>query len=112
LPTLLASVQGASLAAKFLVVIVLLAALGTPMGMLFPSTIRLVGRSGLNMTCWVWGMNGVGSVLGSVAATLISMNAGIHATFLVGTAGYCAVALLAIGLSRRRLMETGPRDAA
>jgi hypothetical protein len=57
-------------------------------------------------------MNGVGSVLGSVAATLVSMNAGIHATFLVGTAAYCGVALLAIGLGRRRLRDVGPGDAA
>jgi len=50
------------------------------------------------MTCWVWGMNGLGSVLGSVLATIISMNLGIQATFVAGIACYVIVTAIAFVL--------------
>ncbi len=105
LPGILAATQGAPLVVRFLAVTAILAVLATPMGMLFPSVLRLVGDSGLNMTCWVWGMNGVGSVLGSVSATLISMNLGIQVTFLAGTSLYAAVAVAAVCLRAVRVQR-------
>ncbi len=100
IPGLVAGMQGEGLAAKFFLAAGLAAMLAIPMGALFPGTIRLAGRSGFDMTCWIWGMNGVGSVLGSVGATLISMNLGISATFFTGAAVYFLVTLLTLALSR------------
>ncbi|HOT51427.1 MAG TPA: hypothetical protein PLI07_10615, partial [Candidatus Hydrogenedentes bacterium] len=100
LPVLAPALQGASLALKFGFVLVLMALLATPMGMLFPSALRLAASRGFDMTCWVWGMNGVGSVLGSVCATIVAMNLGIRAVFMVGIAGYVLIALLAFCLRR------------
>ncbi len=102
LSSALSLVQGAPLLVRFIIVAFLLAVLATPMGMLFPSILRLAGASGLNMTCWVWGMNGVGSVLGSVGATLVSMNFGIQDTFFSGALLYGAVAVVAFYLRASR----------
>ena len=110
LPSIVYAAQGAPVGVKLAVVTVLVALLAMPMGMLFPSAIRLIGISGLNMTCWAWGMNGVGSVLGSVGATLISMNFGIRATFLSGIACYVFVVAIASVLKLRQA-EAAPADA-
>jgi hypothetical protein len=99
-PRLTDAALSAGLPAKFALVAALLAVVATPMGMLFPSAIRLIGHRGLNMTCWAWGINGVGSVLGSVGATMISMNLGIRAMFAAGILCYGLVALVSLLLSR------------
>ncbi|MBI2433251.1 MAG: hypothetical protein HYV26_10300, partial [Candidatus Hydrogenedentes bacterium] len=78
---------------RFVVVFAVLGVLATPMGMIFPSTIRLLAVRRIDMTCWAWGMNGVGSVLGSVGTTIVSMNYGIHSVFWLGLACYGLVAL-------------------
>jgi len=106
LPRLIAACQGSAIGAKSVLVIAVLAVVATPMGMLFPSGIRLVGRSGLEMTCWVWGMNGLGSVLGSVGSAMLSMNLGVSATFLAGTLCYCVVLALSFFLRERGAMGT------
>ena len=71
----------------------LIVVLATPMGVLFPTTIRLVDRKGLDMTCWAWGMNGMGSVFGIVGATILAINLGVKMTFYIGMLCY-AVAFI------------------
>jgi len=93
MPGMINLLLSTSLPIKMLAVTVLLMVMATPMGMLFPSAIRLMERKELNMTCWAWGMNGIGSVLGSVGATVLSMNFGIHTVFAVGIGCYVAVLL-------------------
>ena len=102
LPSIVYAAQGTPEAVKLAVVTVLVALLAAPMGMLFPSAIRLIGVSGLDMTCWAWGMNGVGSVLGSVGATVLSMNFGIRATFVSGIVCYALVAVIASVVKLKR----------
>ncbi len=103
LPGVFTSIQGAGLGVKFCVVTLVLAVLAIPMGMVFPSLIRLAGLENLNLTCWVWGMNGVGSVLGSVTATVISMNGGKHITYLTGVVFYAGITVMLA-----RLNQQGP----
>ena len=101
-PALFSAVQGGALPVKFAVVTLMVGLMATPMGMLFPSALRLAGVSRLDITCWGWGMNGVGSVLGSVGATLISINFGIQVTFFAGILLYALVfAALALLFSGR-----------
>lgn len=91
MPGMVTLLLSTSLPVKILAVFGLLMVMATPMGMMFPSAIRLMERHELNMTCWAWGMNGIGSVLGSVGATVLSMNFGIHTVFAVGIGCYFAV---------------------
>ena len=67
------------------------AALGTPM----PSVVRLLGRAAPRAVPWAWGVNGAASVLGSVAALVVALQAGFDRTLLLGAASYL-VALLAL----------------
>jgi predicted membrane-bound spermidine synthase len=85
--------QGIPTYKKLLIVAAVLGVLAVPMGMLFPSSLRLADWRGLDMTPWSWGMNGIGSVLGSVGSTIISLNFGIQITSIVGVAFYLLVAL-------------------
>ncbi len=102
-PVLFSMVQGGGLPMKFAVVTLMVGLMATPMGMLFPSALRLAGFSRLDITCWGWGMNGVGSVLGSVGATLLSINFGIQVTFFAGILLYALVfAALALLFSGRQ----------
>ncbi|HOZ49601.1 MAG TPA: hypothetical protein PLO37_01775 [Candidatus Hydrogenedentes bacterium] len=100
IPVLGPQILRAPLAAKAAATVLLLAVLATPMGMLFPSAIRLLGHRKVDMTCWAWAMNGIGSVLGSVSATMISLNLGIAAIHVAGIACYTFAILAAIRLRR------------
>lgn len=91
LPAVVRVFLPAGMGTKTLVAVGLVAVVATPMGMLFPSAIRWLDHRKVDMTCWVWGMNGVGSVLGSVGATILSLNFGIHVVFLTGMACYALV---------------------
>lgn len=95
-PPVLHAAMGAPLAARLLLSFAFLAALATPMGMLFPTCMRLLARLRLDMVCWAWGMNGVGSVVGTVGASLIAINLGIGAVYLAGTACYALFALVSL----------------
>jgi hypothetical protein len=65
------------------------------MGMPFPMGIRAASSAptAQDLTPWLWGMNGAASVLASVLAIVIAMNAGISASFWTGFTCY----LLAVG---------------
>jgi MFS family permease len=101
LPGIVHLTQGFVLPLRLLVAVVALALPAFLMGMLFPNLLRLQAGLGMNTVCWLWGMNGVGSVLGSVGATIVSMNFGIAATFVTGAACYLLVALVVAVAFRR-----------
>lgn len=101
LPGVFTALQGADMWVKLSIVTGVLAILAIPMGMVFPSILRLTGLSNLNMTCWIWGVNGVGSVLGSVAATIVSMNCGNHIAYLTGILLYAGISLMLVCLKRQ-----------
>jgi len=73
---------------RILCSILLLAPLGTLMGVPLPSGIRLIDTSCHEMVPWVWGVNGANSVLGSVIALILAVNFGYNFTLAVGMAIY------------------------
>lgn len=79
----------------------LLMPLGFLMGTPFPTGVRLVGRCNADLVPWMWGLNGLTSVVGSVGAMSLAKLYGFTAVLMVGAAVYvCAAAL---GASLRRL---------
>jgi predicted membrane-bound spermidine synthase len=100
LPTLLDAVLKQPLAVRVLAVIVLTALLGIPMGIPFPSLMRLAGQFRQRVAL-LWAVNGVFSVLGSVLAVVMSMTWGFSWALLLGALLY----LMLAGLSR--VMEFG-----
>ena len=60
------------------------------MGVMLPLGVSLVGKKDEAIVPWAWGINGGMSVIGTVGATIIAINAGFTATFLVGAVLYVA----------------------
>ena len=66
--------------------VTLVALIGLPMGIPFPSAIRLAGAGG-RPAALLWAVNGAFSVLGSVLAVVISMGSGFGLAFTIGAGG-------------------------
>jgi spermidine synthase len=86
---------GLPLGARIVLAVLLVAAPGLLMGMLLPTGVRTAGALGPAVVPWAWGLNGAGSVVGSIGAILLSMNFGFTAALVVGIGVYAfgAVAL-------------------
>jgi hypothetical protein len=75
------------------------AAFGFPMGVPFPSGLRLlVDGLGAEVVPWMWGLNGLASVLGSAASMTLAKLYGFGTTLWVGLAMYGLVVVW-LGLS-------------
>lgn len=87
---------GAGLLPRSVLTMGLLLPLGFFMGMPFPLGIRLLERDGQEAAVpWMWAVNGVASVLGSVAAVAIAIVAGFSWAMLLGAFLYAVAACLA-----------------
>jgi spermidine synthase len=84
---------GADLPLKVLVALMLLSPLMV-IGMPFPMTLRLMSKNHESDIPWMWGINGVFSVTGSVFAVAIGMLAGFTYSILIGVVAYILIALL------------------
>ena len=96
LPSVFAGLLGLDLAMRSAVSVFLLLPLGLVLGMPFPSGIRWMEREGNAQVPWLWGMNGLASVLGSVLAMALAWKVGFSAALLAGTGAYVLAALLAL----------------
>jgi hypothetical protein len=92
---LLTRLVGLPLAGRMAVAVLLLAPAGFLMGTALPAGLRLAGRIHQGCLQWAWAMNAAASVLGSLAAVLVSIHWGIWQTMAVGAACYLAAAFLA-----------------
>ena len=72
---------------------------GFVLGIPFPSGLRMVGAASGDLVPWMWGINGLTSVIGSVAAMILAKFIGFSSVMLLGAACYGVVtAMLAGGL--------------
>jgi SAM-dependent methyltransferase len=99
------------LGARLIIAVLLLAVLGFLMGMPFPVGIRWVGRRLASAVPWLWGINGVTSVLGSALATALSIHIGFRLTLVVATFIYASSALLFFIILRRAAPEIGTTES-
>lgn len=74
--------------------IVVIAPLGLVMGMPFPGGLRRTGGS-LPEPPFYWGLNGIMSVVGSIATVFVALMFGFQAAMLMGVACYVVAALVA-----------------
>lgn len=95
------------LAARLGVAILLLSVLGFMMGIPFPVGIRRAGRFKPSTVPWLWGINGITSVLGSATATALSIHIGFRLTLVVAILLYAAAAGLFLAMAR----DTEPEGA-
>lgn len=91
---ILEQLLGLGLIIRVLATVVLLTPLGFIMGFLFPSGLRLLKEMDMeNYIPWMWGINGVGSVLGSALTIVIAISFGFTEAMLLGAACYFIVFL-------------------
>ena len=76
--------------------------MGVCLGMVFPAGIKLAGRlkEGTRLTAWLWGINGVMSVLATSVAIIIAMNYGISASFWTGVGFYLVASIAVIYMNK------------
>ncbi len=67
-------------------------ALGIPMGMPFPSAMRLAPTLWAMSVAYLWGVNGVMSVVGSVSAVMLGKLVGYSKAIIIGAACYLLAA--------------------
>jgi hypothetical protein len=87
LPPLVEALLPLGMVPRVLAALGLSALIGLPMGIPFPSAIRLAGPPRQRVAL-IWAVNGAFSVLGSVSAVIISMNGGFSWALLAGAACY------------------------
>ncbi len=93
LPQLVPALLWLPLWARIAAAVVLIAPLGLVMGMPFPSGLRRSGTRSLPEPPFYWGLNGVMSVIGSIATVFVALMAGFQAAMLMGSACYVLAAL-------------------
>jgi spermidine synthase len=79
---------------RALTVAMVLFPLGVLLGMPLPSALARVHGRSPDRIPWLWGINSAASVLGSITATIVSMNIGITASMLAGALFYGAARAL------------------
>jgi len=93
------------LVVRLIVTVILLSVLGFMMGIPFPVGIRRAGRFKSSIVPWLWGINGVTSVLGSATATALSIHIGFHLTLVVAILIYASAGLLFLYMARDTELE-------
>jgi hypothetical protein len=84
---------GWGLASRLAVSAALIWPLGFLLGMPLPSALAGL-RPGSPLVGWAWALNGCGSVLGPIVASLVAIDLGFSAVMLLAAAGYAAAWLL------------------
>ncbi len=102
LPHLVPALLPLPLAARIAIAIALVAPLGFLMGMPFPKGLRASGQGPFPAPPLYWGVNGLFSVLGSLATMVTAVIVGFTWAMLGGAAFYALAALLARPLDRDR----------
>jgi hypothetical protein len=82
---------------RIAVAIGLISPMGLMMGMCFPLGMAMIREAGLEtLMPWLWGVNGVMSVMASTGAVILAMSCGIAFAFWCGVACYAIAAVAAI----------------
>ncbi|MBI5417649.1 hypothetical protein HZA55_06840 [Candidatus Poribacteria bacterium] len=89
---------------RIILVVIYLFPITFIMGIPFPTAIRTLEKHLDAEVPWLWGINGVSAVLGSVLSVIISMVIGIKFTLYIGVIIYLGIALLAYLLSKQNLL--------
>ena len=100
LPLLVPALLPLPLFARIAVAVALVGPLGFAMGMPFPSGLARVGQGPFPAAPFYWGLNGVLSVVGSVATMALAVNVGFRLTLVLGSLSYVLAALSARALDR------------
>ncbi len=96
-----ASFLAADLEARGFIAALSLLPLAMCMGLPFPQALKHVGRRGGNQVALAWSINGLMTLVGSVAAVVLSITIGFSAVQWLGAAAY-ALATVILAIAQRR----------
>jgi hypothetical protein len=99
---LLRATVGWPIGSRLGIAVLLLAPLGFLMGIPFPMGVRWAGMKQRGVVPWLWGVNGVMSVMGSALAIALAIHVGFRVTLLVAAGLYGLAGLLISRDVRRR----------
>ncbi len=97
---------------RMAVAVALILPLGFLLGMPFPLGILIAERQPPGAVAWAWGLNGLFTVVGSLASVLLGMTVGFQATILVALAIYGGAFLTFAGLRQAALEPKAVGTAA
>jgi len=101
--------MGLELWLRVLLSVALIAPLGLLLGMPLPVGMARIGERRPELILWAWGLNGVASVIGSVACVLVAQTAGYSVSLAAGLSCYvCAGACLLWGERRSTVRDAAP----
>lgn len=87
---------------RVLVSVLILFPMGLFLGMAFPIGMKLAGEKAPGITPWLWGINGVMSVLATVLSIIIAMNYGISSSYWAGAVCYLAALAALLSFTKKR----------
>lgn len=90
---------GLSFGARLGLTLGMITPVGFLMGIAFPAGLRLLGKSRPDAIAWAWAANGAASVVGSVAAVMVSLEAGYGWVLGIGAAAYVGAFLAWVTLA-------------
>ena len=93
LPSIPLAAASWPLAARVILVFLLLVPLGLPMGVPFPAGVELLGRLAPSLIPWAWAINGTLSVLAPLLAIMLAMVTGFSGVLLLGALAYLLAAV-------------------
>ena len=96
LPIATDATLAAPLPVRVVIAVLAAAAVGVPLGTVFPKLITAVSARGVTLVSWVWAVNGTASVLGAIAGTGIALIAGFTALGIAAVGCYVLAALAAM----------------
>jgi len=91
LPTLTAVAMPMPDRARIALSIAVCSASGVALGTAFPVGMRLVRTRHEHESPWLWGINGVGSVVASSLAVIVALDVGLHWLFILAACCYAAL---------------------
>ncbi len=93
----------ADLALRGFVAVLSLLPLSICMGLPFPHALKMAGKGGANEVALAWSLNGLMTVVGSVAAVALSITAGFGAALALGAAAYLLATVVLAAVQREDL---------
>lgn len=87
---------------RIAVSVAMLFPMGLCLGMVFPAGIKIAGslKNGTRLASWLWGINGVMSVLATSVAIILAMNFGISVSYWTGVGFYIIASIAVISMKR------------
>lgn len=86
---------------RVLIAVLMLFPLGLFLGMAFPIGMKLASKVSTEVTPWLWGINGVMSVLATILSIIIAMNFGISASYWTGAVCYLFAVIAFISVAKK-----------